>query len=100
MDASEITGLLDFLRAAEQLKSTYRSAWTSTGERESTAEHTWRLSLMAVLVGPDYPDVDVGRLLQICVVHDLGEAVGGDIPAVDQDPAVSKAPGEREDLAA
>jgi hypothetical protein len=31
MDASEINGLLDFLRAAEQLKSTYRSAWTSTG---------------------------------------------------------------------
>lgn len=99
MDASEIAGLLDFLRAAEQLKSTYRSAWTSSGERESTAEHTWRLCLLALLVGGDYPDVDMGRLLQICVVHDLGEAVGGDIPAVDQDPAASKAPEERQDLA-
>ena len=98
MNRTEIDGLLAFLRAAEALKHTHRSAWTSTGERESTAEHTWRLCLFALLVGEEL-GVDVARLLAICVVHDLGEAVGGDIPAVAQSAAGAKAEGERRDLA-
>ncbi len=80
----DIERVLDFLRAAEKLKTTHRSAYTSAGNPESTAEHTWRLCLMAMLVASDIPDVDVGRLLRICVVHDLGEAIGGDVPAPEQ----------------
>src|SRR4029077_8013130 len=45
---------------------------------------TWRLSLMAVLVAPEFPNVDFARLIKICIVHDLGEAIGGDIPAPEQ----------------
>ena len=97
MNRNEIEGLLAFLRASEALKHTHRSAWTSAGERESTAEHTWRLCLFALLVGREL-DVDVGRLLAICVVHDLGEAIGGDIPAVAQSAAGAKAGQERQDL--
>ena len=89
---------LDFLRAAEQLKNTLRSGHTSTGRPESTAEHTWRLCLMVMLFAPDYPDVDVLQLLKMCLIHDLGEALHGDIPAVDQDPAVDKSVEEREHL--
>ena len=92
----ELDGVLAFLRAAERLKTMRRSGWTSEGERESVAEHTWRLCLMAlVLYGRD-PEVDLGRLLRICLVHDLGEAIGGDIPAPEQ--AGSKSAEERDDL--
>ena len=94
----DISQILDFLRAAEQLKNTLRSGHTSTGRPESTAEHTWRLCLMVMLFAPDYPDVDVLRLLKMCLIHDLGEALHGDIPAVDQDPAVDKSVEEREHL--
>ncbi len=84
MDATALAGLLDFLRAAESLKTVTRSAYTSQGHPESVAEHTWRLSLMALLLAPEFPDVDFARLIKICLVHDLGEAIGGDIPAPEQ----------------
>lgn len=98
MNASEIAGVLEFLRAAEQLKNTHRSAWTSGGEPESVAEHTWRLCLMALLLRDEFPEVDFARLVQICIIHDLGEAIGGDIPAIHQVPGESKAAQERADL--
>lgn len=98
MDGAEIAGVLDFLRAAEQLKTTYRSGWTSAGRSESVAEHTWRLCLMSLLFADSFPDVDFARLVKICIIHDLGEAIGGDIPAIHQVPGESKAEKEREDL--
>ncbi|HEX6912488.1 MAG TPA: HD domain-containing protein [Longimicrobium sp.] len=98
MDRTEIEGVLDFLRAAEALKNTHRSAWTSGGLPESVAEHTWRLCLMALLLRDAFPGVDFARLVQICIIHDLGEAIGGDIPAIHQVPGESKAPQERADL--
>ena len=98
MRTEEMEGVLDFLRAAEQLKSTTRSSWTSAGDRESVAEHTWRLCLMAVVLADAFPGVDFARLVKICIIHDLGEAIGGDIPATRQGEAGSKAAKEREDL--
>lgn len=104
MPAADLEGILDFLRAAERLKATHRSAYTSAGERESTAEHSWRLCLMAMVLAPEFSNVDFARLVRICIVHDLGEAVRGDIPAPEQarrlreDPLATKAAGERADL--
>ena len=100
LSPADLAGIVDFLRAAEALKHVTRTAWTSTGERESVAEHSWRLCLMALLVAGAYPGVDVARLLKICVVHDLGEAIGGDVSAVAQAGAPSKAADERRDLLA
>jgi len=94
----ELLGILDFLRAAEALKHTTRVAWTSTGQQESVAEHTWRLCLMALVLAPRFPGVDVGKLLRICIVHDLGEAIGGDISAKLQVAMPNKAEQERRDL--
>jgi putative hydrolase of HD superfamily len=95
---------LDFLRGVERLKSTVRSAHTAAGEVESVAEHTWRLCLMAMLVAPSFPEVDQARLLRMCIIHDLGEAVRGDVPAPEQarqraaDPTADKSAAERADL--
>lgn len=94
----DLLGILDFLREAERLKTVLRTAWTSTGERESTASHTWRLCLMALVLAEHFPDVDAHRLLKLCIVHDLGEAIGGDIPAIHQDANAPKAEQERRDL--
>ncbi len=104
MHTAELSGVLDFLRQAERMKVIGRSAYTSTGDVESVAEHTWRLTLMALLLGPELPGIDVGRLLRICIVHDLGEALGGDIPAPEQErrraagESEGKAGDERRDL--
>lgn len=98
MTAEELDGIVAFLKSAERLKATYRSAWTSNGDRESVAAHTWRLCLMALVLADDYPGIDAGRLLRMLIVHDLGEALHGDIPAPRQDPSSGKAAQERRDL--
>jgi putative hydrolase of HD superfamily len=104
MNESDLAGLLEFLRAAERLKTITRSAYTSTGHAESVAEHTWRLSLMALLLAGQMPDVNFARLVKICLVHDLGEAIGGDVPAPEQarrlaaGVATGKGEDERRDL--
>jgi putative hydrolases of HD superfamily len=97
-DRNEIAGVLDFLRAAEQLKNTTRTSWTSAGNQETVAAHTWRLCLMSVLFARQFPGIDVAKLLKICIVHDLGEAVSGDISAVLQQGQPPKAEQERADL--
>lgn len=98
MTAAETHGLLAFLRHAERLKTVTRTAWTSEGKRESTAEHTWRLALFAISLRPWFPELDFGRVLAMAVVHDLGEAINGDISAVLQAGAPSKLDQERRDL--
>jgi putative hydrolases of HD superfamily len=97
MSSDHITGILDFLRSAERLKNVTRTAWTSNGQRESVAEHTWRLCLMALVLGSELDNVDTAKLLKMCVIHDLGEAIGGDISATLQAPE-GKAVQERADL--
>ncbi len=71
-----LSQILTFLRATESLKSTLRSAHTSSGRPESVAEHTWRLCLLVMVLAPEFPEVDVHRLMKICLIHDLGRRYG------------------------
>lgn len=98
MDTRRISGILEFLRSAERLKDTTRTAFTSEGRQETVAAHTWRLCLMALAFEEHFPDVDFSRLIKMCIVHDLGEAISGDIPAIHQDPETGKSEQERVDL--
>jgi putative hydrolase of HD superfamily len=83
-DSQQLNGILEFIRQAEALKDTLRTGYTRQGRRESTAEHSWRLCLLAMVLAEHLADIDLGRLLQLCVVHDLAEAIYGDVPAVAQ----------------
>ena len=98
MITDDILGTLEFLREAERLKNVYRTSWTTDGSQESTASHTWRLCLSALVFAKHFPELNTERLLKICIVHDLGEAIGGDIPAIYQDANAPKADQERADL--
>ena len=97
-DADELAATLAFLREAGRLKDTLRSAHTIEGRAESVAEHSWRLCLMVVTLADRLPGVDVRRLLELAVVHDLGEAIHGDVPATEQRAGDGRAAREREDL--
>ncbi|MET0530025.1 MAG: HD domain-containing protein [Microvirga sp.] len=98
MSADRIQGALEFLREAERLKSTLRSGYTSEGRPESVAEHSWRLCLMALVFADEFENIDVLRLIKLCIVHDLGEALSGDIPAILQTGDMNKSAQERADL--
>ena len=75
---------LEILHVAERLKDTTRHCTTSKGRPESVAEHSWRLSLMALLLRHEFPDVDMDRVAAMCLIHDLGECFTGDIPTFDK----------------
>ena len=76
--------LFEILAVAERLKCNTRHSWTSTGRRESVAEHSWRLALMAMLVGDEFPEMDMDKVIKMCLIHDMGEAITGDIPAFEK----------------
>ena len=71
---------LNILHVAERLKDTMRHCTTSKGRRESVAEHSWRIALMAMLLKSEFPGLDIDRVTRMCLIHDLGECFTGDIP--------------------
>lgn len=90
--------MIAFLQRAEALKDTRRSGHTGRGQPESVAAHSWSLCLLVLLLEDELEGVDLLKLLKICLVHDLGEAISGDVPAIHQDPADDKSARERADL--
>jgi len=80
----KLESVLKVLTLAERLKFELRHSYTSNGRQESVAEHTWRMSLMAVLIEPLLPQkVDTARLLKMIIIHDLVEAEAKDVSALD-----------------
>ncbi len=73
--------LIQFLSTVEALKNRTRHSWSSQGRHESVAEHSWRLSVMALLSTDEYPDLDINKVIRMCLIHDFGEALTGDIPS-------------------
>lgn len=80
----KIIQYLKFIQETEQLKSTLRTAWTAEGRQESTAEHSWRLAMLAAVLAEEVPKLDMNRVLKMCLVHDLGEVYEGDVSAALQ----------------
>ena len=72
---------IDFLSVIEKLKCHTRHSWTSNGRHESVAEHSWRLATMAMLCADEYPELDTVKVVTMCLIHDWGEALTGDVPS-------------------
>ena len=78
--------LLDILSVAERLKCSTRHCYTTSGRRESVAEHSWRIALMAMLLSgeKEFQDADMDKVIRMCLIHDLGEAFTGDVPTFEK----------------
>ncbi len=81
-----------FLIEADRLKTVIRrSRIADASRRENTAEHSWHLTLFALVLqdhaaGP----IDVWRVVQMLILHDLVEIESGDTPLYDAVQAVSQ----------
>ena len=91
MEPKEVLGAL---RIAERLKDTTRHCTTSGGRPESVAEHSWMLTLCVFFLQDalraEFSELDIGKILEMCLIHDLGEAFTGDIPVFDKTAADEK----------
>ncbi len=85
---AEIDRMTDVLR---------RTLLINKSRRENDAEHSWHIAVMALLFS-EYAlePVDVGRAVQMCVVHDIVEIDAGDTFAFDEKGNVGKAEREKE----
>lgn len=72
---------MTFLRNALALKEAPRRGWERAQPRrvESVADHAWGVALLALAAAEDRPELDRARLLETALVHDLAEAILGDL---------------------
>ncbi|MCZ8152522.1 MAG: HD domain-containing protein [Rhodobacteraceae bacterium] len=71
-----------FLNEADRLKSVLRATTLCDGSRpENSGEHSWHLALYALtLADQAEPGVDIARVIQMLLLHDLVEIDVGDVP--------------------
>jgi putative hydrolase of HD superfamily len=74
--------LLDALLELQILDRVPRSGWMLRGvhDPESVSEHSWHVVVLVWALGPGVPGLDLGRALELAIVHDLAEVRLGDLP--------------------
>ncbi|CAN1296190.1 5'-deoxynucleotidase HDDC2 [Linum perenne] len=89
--SSSVSSSIDFLTFCHRLKTTKRQGWVNHGINgaESIADHMYRMALMSLVVG-DLPGVNRERCMKIAIVHDIAEAIVGDITPSDGVPKAEK----------
>ena len=89
---------LSFTAEIDQMTAVARrTLLLDKSRRENDAEHSWHIGVMAMLFQEYAKEpVNVGRAVQMCIVHDLVEIYAGDTFAYDQTGNLSKANREQE----
>ncbi|MGD8277020.1 MAG: HD domain-containing protein [Gemmatimonadota bacterium] len=84
-DNDRLQDQLRFIVEIDKLKSVSRRTRLIDGSRrENSAEHSWHLGIMAVLLAEYAPDaIDRARVLELVLLHDLVEIDAGDTFAYD-----------------
>ena len=81
--------IVDFFQIAEKLECEYRLTRMSDGNCQSVASHSWNMAMMAMVLRPYLQhDYDMQRVLELCLIHDLPEAIIHDVPLHKQTPLV------------
>jgi len=74
--------ILSFLHESESVKKELRHSWLSNSRQESVAEHTRRMSLMAIVIAPELNhELDMSLVMKYIAIHDLSEWYVWDVPA-------------------
>ena len=84
-EGSSASRAVSFLHLTQQLKLTPRTGWVNHGvdKPESIADHMYRMSLMAMVAAKEMPGLDQNRCVKLALIHDLAEAIVGDITPHD-----------------
>ncbi|CAI9787432.1 unnamed protein product [Fraxinus pennsylvanica] len=87
---------IDFLSLCHRLKTTKREGWVrrQVENPESIADHMYRMGLMA-LICADIPEINRDKCIKMAIVHDIAEAIVGDITPSDGIPKHEKNRRER-----
>ncbi|MBE6028866.1 MAG: HD domain-containing protein [Clostridiales bacterium] len=100
IDKERLTRQMDFCREVDKEKEVFRQSFLCDGSRrENDAEHAWHMSIMAMIL-QEYSneDVDLLKVIEMLLIHDIVEIDAGDTYAYDTEGLKSQA--EREAKAA
>ncbi len=100
MDKERLMQQMAFALEIDKEKNIYRQTHLSNhGRNENDAEHAWHMAIMAYLL-KEYSNepVDIGRVMIMCLIHDIVEIDAGDTYAYDEE--AKKTQKEREQKAA
>lgn len=86
----ESKALLNILVQAGKLKKETRHCFLDSTRKESVADHSWRVALMAFLLEDEFSHLDIKKVMTMCLIHDLGESFTGDIPTFEKGKKESK----------
>ena len=74
-------GVVDFFKIAEKLECEYRLTRMSDGMPQAVASHSWNMAIMAMVLQPYLQnEYDMRRVLELCLLHDLPEAIQKSVP--------------------
>jgi 5'-deoxynucleotidase YfbR-like HD superfamily hydrolase len=89
---------LEFILEIDRLKGVLRQSYLIDSDRhENSAEHSWHLAVAAMVLAEHAKEkVDVSKVIQMVLVHDLVEIDAGDTFIYDDAANVGKAAREQE----
>ena len=77
--------IVDFFQIAEKLECEYRLTRMSDGAPQAVAAHSWNMAMMAMVLKPYLKvPVNMERVYELCLLHDLPEAITHDVPLHEQ----------------
>ncbi len=86
MDRTEAESIASFFRHVLKLKSLRRTGWVRKGvsDPESVAAHSYGVALLSMVIA-SREGLDAGKALKMALLHDLPEAVSGDLTPRDKE---------------
>jgi putative hydrolase of HD superfamily len=85
MNSTELNEQINFLREVEKLKCVVRANKTVDGRFENSAEHSWHVALMALLLEEHASSsLDMLKVTKLLLIHDIVEIDAGDTWIYDE----------------
>ncbi|BBM82732.1 HD domain-containing protein [Candidatus Uabimicrobium amorphum] len=83
---TDIDKQLQFIIEIDKLKNIFRRNYIADGLRnENSAEHSWHLAMMAVILEPHSKKIDLLKVIKMVIIHDIVEVDAGDTYIHDKD---------------
>ncbi|WP_192457644.1 HD domain-containing protein [Musicola keenii] len=85
LDFGSMTNVVRFLIEIDKLKTVQRrTKIIGTSRQEDSAEHSWHFAVSVMSLAPfTGPDVDIQRVIQMALLHDIVEIDVGDVLVYD-----------------
>ena len=82
-----IQNMYQLILEIDKLKTVFRNTNTDHNRKESTAEHSWSVSMIVIILmtqlKQEFGDIDELKAIKLALIHDIVEIYAGDVLAFD-----------------